>query len=417
MLTFPKNPFEKLTSMKTHLTVRPWTTFFAILLALFLSSQAAFAFQGEMGLDLSYTSNEPIHSDLYLLGWRVEVDQEVDGDLFVLGGTVRVHGPIHGNVFLAGGSLEIDGPVDGDINLLGFSAESDSSCRACRALALDINNEGKMGEDLLALGALLVDSKDKVGGDTLLWGGQLNLGGTYAKKVMAYGHDIDLAGTIKGNAEFKGDNIILDDASRIRGNLVYTSSRDLNSEAGRVIGTTTHNFPPPHLTGKFKFPWLYLLTRRVFSALWLTIVGLVSLHWFPRSSQTVVDTMLHFPWESFFLGLVLFIAIPGIAFVLLVSVLGIPLGIFLFAIFGIGIYLTRLFASLYIGERLLGALEHHMPPYWQSLPLGVFIFTLLTSIPYYIGFTVSIIVIPLALGAKALLGWRVYRRMRQRHMA
>lgn len=382
---------------------------------LLLASPPVFAFQGEMGLRVLLPEGKQVHSDLYLLGWRVTVQSEVHGNLFVLGGTVRVHGPVHGDVYLAGGNIEVDGPVDGDINLLGITAESKSSSRASRALALDVTQEGKTRGDFLAFGGM-VDVQTQVQGDTLVGGGEVVLRGEKRGRLVAIAQRVNVAGKIKKDARIKANTISVENPALFEGNLTYTSPNEIQDLQQRVRGTATHNFPSPRLPPGFHFPWLYLLSHKLFSALWLTVVGLVSLTWFPRSSQSVVDTMLHFPWESFFMGLALFIALPGLALILVVSLLGIPLGIFLFAIFAVSIYLTRLFGSLYIGERLLGALEHHMPPYWQSLPLGVFLFTVLTSIPY-LGIIVSFVVIPLALGAKALLGWRVYRRMRQRHLA
>lgn len=387
---------------------------FVLLLLLFIS-RITFAFEGEMGGTLNFPAGQKTQADLYLLGWHVNISEEVNGDLFVLGGNVRVHGPVHGNVFIAGGSIEIDGPVDGDINLIGVSVASKSKCRACRMFGVSATNEGETQRDVLAFGAL-VTTNDTVHGDSLLGGGQINVSGLHDKGVFIFAHSAVISAKVKGDSRIDADSIVIDSKALLLGNLVYKSPRGLLGQVQNVKGTVTHEFPSPQLPARWHMPWLYLLSHKLFSALWLTVVGLVSLTWFPRSSQSVVDAMLHFPWESFGMGVLLIFAIPGISILLIVTLLGLPLGIFLFAVFGVGIYLTRLFASIYIGERVLGALEHHMPPYWQSLPLGVFLFTMLTGIPY-IGIVVSVIAIPLALGAKALLASRLYRRMRSRHLA
>lgn len=389
---------------------------FLFFIALFTGIHFAFAYESEMGFHVAKPASEESRSDLYVLGWSVTLNNPIQGDLFVLGGTVRVHGPVHGSVFLAGGNLEIDGPVDGDINLIGFNAESRTSCRTCRIVSLDANQQGNTTADLLEVGGV-IGSSGNIQGDTLMAGEVVNLEGDHFGNVFALSrHRLNIQGKIEGTSKFKAESITIGKSAAINGDLTYTSPNDISGDIDNIKGTVIHKYPLNVFPRPLQFPWVYVLTHKIFSAVWLCIVGMVSLIWFPRSSQSVVDTMLHFPWESLGLGVVLFVAVPGIAFLLIVSFLGIPLGIFLFGIFGIGIYLTRLFGSLYIGERILGALEHHVPPYWQSLPLGVFVFTLLTSIPW-IGIGVSLIVIPLALGAKALLGWRVYRRMRLHHLA
>jgi cytoskeletal protein CcmA (bactofilin family) len=382
--------------------------FWIIAFLFLLCSSFAFAFEGKMGVHCIIPKNQKVFSDLYILGWNVDVQGEVNGNLFILGGIVKVQGPVHGSVFLAGGDVDIDGPVDGDINIISLNADSQSSCRACRMLALYANQNGDSRNDLLAF-AVLVDANGNVGGDALMGGGEMNFRGMCHGHFWCLAKEVSIEGTIQNDADLKADSIILDPSAKILGDLVYTSPQNFKGSKRQILGKIIHHYPPPRVVGFFHFPWLYTLLHHVLSAVWLTVVGLFGLTtWLKKPMRPILDAMLEYPWESFGTGLVICFAVPGIGILLIVSILGLPLGFILLGLFAIGVYITRLFASLYIGERLLQILEHHRPPYWQSLPIGVALFTVLTSIPF-IGTIVSLITIPLAFGAKFVAGRKYYK--------
>lgn len=381
--------------------------FLAAILAFFLS-RAAFAFQGGMGVHYIIPPDRKVEGDLYLVGWRVDVRGTVNGDLFVLGGVVHIEGAVHGNVYLSGAQVQIDGPVTGDVNIISLNGESTGACRACRIMALDADEEGSARSDVLEL-AVLASSIGNVAGDTVVGAEQVSVAGKHAGRLLVAGKKVTVSGLIEGLSDVKAGDLVFAPSAKLAGGLYYMSPDKYKGKPERLDGGVEHEYPPPQFIGEIHFPWLYTLLHRFLSAVWLTVVGLFAVTtWLKRPSRSIIDAMLDYPWECFGIGLILCAAIPGIGIVLIVSVLGLPLGFIMLGLFAIGVYITRLFASLYLGERVLQILEHHRPPYWQSLPIGVLIFTVLTSIPL-VGIAASLVTIPLAFGAKFVAGRKFYR--------
>jgi cytoskeletal protein CcmA (bactofilin family) len=382
----------------------------AFFFLLFLAARQAFAFEGRAVFRYTLPADKTIHTDLYVMGWNVDIKGTVDGDLVVLGGIVRVQGAVHGNLFLSGGRVEVTGPVSGEINVIALSADVNTTCQQCRMLALDTEEKGIVSGDLLEFG-VMVYSKGKVLKDTLMGGDDLSLAGTHMGKFLAYGKRVVIKGIVAGNTRVTAaSSVHLSKKGFLMGNLIYTSPSVLEGKMKHVTGKIIHYYPPPRFVGVLRFPWIYTLLHSILSAVWLIVVGLFALStWLKRPVRIIMDGMLYHPWESFLFGVVICLTVPTLGVILMLSILGLPLGFIMLSLFAIGVYVTRLFVSLWIGERVLGRLEHHRPPYWQSLPIGVLLFTVLTSIPY-LGVVFSLITIPLPFGARVVVFRRVEKQ-------
>jgi cytoskeletal protein CcmA (bactofilin family) len=368
----------------------------------FLGFQRAFAFEGRAVFRYTLPVGKTVHTDLYVMGWNVDIKGTVDGDLFVLGGIVRVQGAVHGNVFLSGGRVEVTGPVSGEINIIALSADADTSCSVCRMLALDTEQKGNDAGDLLEFG-FMANSKGKVSGDTLMGGEDITLEGTHTGKFIALGKNVDFKGIVVGNARVTAtSSIYIGGKGFLMGNLFYTSPSVVKGEIKHVAGKMIHHYPPPRFLGMLQFPWIYTFLHSILSAVWLIVVGLFTLStWLKKPARMIMDDMLEHPWESYLYGVVICLTVPTLGIILMLSILGLPLGFIILSLFAIGVYVTRLFVSLWLGERVLGKLERHRPPYWQSLPIGVALFTIAINIPY-LGILFSLIMIPLPFGAKVV---------------
>ena len=113
--------------------------------------------------------------------------------------------------------------------------------------------------------------------------------------------------------------------------------------------------------------------------------------------------------------MVTLVCLPVAIFILLFTVIGIPLAIF--ALFGyiLGLYLSKVFMGVFIGDEILGVFsKRDLSPIW-SLILGLIVLTLLAKIPY-LGWPVRILTMVFGLGAILLSRRTLYRQAKAKEL-
>ncbi len=121
------------------------------------------------------------------------------------------------------------------------------------------------------------------------------------------------------------------------------------------------------------------------------------------------------PWASIGIGLVAVIVLPVVAMVLLFTVVGIPLSIFIFFELGILYVAADIFASLFIGERVFSHLKLKPHRAWKLLT-GLVLLSMILFIPV-IGWIIKAGLILLATGALIAEKLAVYKEMRSKNIA
>lgn len=105
------------------------------------------------------------------------------------------------------------------------------------------------------------------------------------------------------------------------------------------------------------------------------------------------------------LGLLFLIVAPITTFILLITIIGIPLAMALLFTYFFFIYLAKIFISLVLGEKLLGYFNKEYNPYLVLL-IGLFLYLILTSIPV-VGWLITFVSVLIGMGA-ILLGKKDY---------
>ena len=113
-----------------------------------------------------------------------------------------------------------------------------------------------------------------------------------------------------------------------------------------------------------------------------------------RVSDTIATQVL----KSLGSGVLLLIAIPLIALILMITVIGIPLGLIVLFAYIVILYISKIFVGLAIGRPIVTyAKKESSSPYWH-LVVGLIVIALATKIPL-VGFLISIVVVLAGLGA------------------
>ncbi|MBP7337318.1 polymer-forming cytoskeletal protein [Niveispirillum sp.] len=250
----------------------------------------------------------PLSDNLVVAGHQVSVDAPVDGDVVAAGLELRITAPVSGDALVAGFDLSVKGPVAGDL--------------AAAAFDLSVHSD--------------------IAGDALLTGMQVQLrpGAHVAGDLKASGSEVTLSGRVDGDAILRGDHVIVD--GFIAGDLDVTADMLELKPGTRVLGDLRHTGPAAvevpdgvsvggtvryhHGSSVDEGPTV-LGTLGKAVALFLLGVGILWL--LPGPVTRAADGLRRRPLRHFLVGTAILLLSPPLLALLMVSVVGIPLGLLL----------------------------------------------------------------------------------------
>lgn len=248
----------------------------------------------------------PLNDDLMAVGHSVSVDAPVDGDVVAAGLELRITAPVGGDVLVTGVDLSVKGPVAGDL--------------AAAAFDLSLHSD--------------------IAGDALLTGTEIHLrpGARVAGDLTASGSEVILSGRVDGDAILRGDHVIVE--GPIAGDLDVTANLLELKPGAQVLGDLHHTGPKAvevpdgvkiggtvryrHESAVDKGPSMLAALGRA-AALFLLGVGALWL--LPGPVTRAADGLRRHPLRHFLLGMVVLLLPPPLLALLMVSVVGIPLGL------------------------------------------------------------------------------------------
>lgn len=356
-----------------------------------VSAVPAHAFVARSGNAVAVT--EAITDDLYVAGSTVTVTGAVDGDLAAAGGTLELDGPVLDSVLAAGGTVRIGGPVG----------------RTVRAAAGTLNVLGTVGRDaVLAGGTITFGANAQVGRDLVVGGSNVNLAGKVQRNLIVGAGDVTVGGTVRGDAEIHARRLVLLPTTRIAGRLRYSADQPLEAQAGaQVIGGTERLPSPPRQNPRrFASPAFWLGTH-LLEVLALIVLGLVAFGLASRGADAVAHEVADRFGRSLLAGFVLFVAVPAAAFLLLFTIVGIPLSMIVMLLFFATLYPAQVFVAAWLGDRTFQLAARrpaaHAPVY-AALVVGSIIMVLLFAIPY-VGWLVRLVAVLAGFGALWVTVW------------
>ena len=327
----------------------------------------------------------------FLSGHQIQVDGIIDGDLYAVGQDVIINGQVRGDIIAAAQTISILSPIEGNLRLAGQTVRiskpvSGSATIASQVLSLD--TEGRIGRDLV------------FGANTV------NISGEIARNIYGGASILNLSGNIGNTVHLYGvQQLNLLDGAMVGGDLIYSSEQKAYiSPNASLIGNERWQEikPVPDLKPTHALPWS-LATLYLLSLAGLLIVYWVFRLWKKESWDYLATPATAQPWSSFGIGLLTLLATPILFVLLLITVIGIPLGIILILAYGVFLYLSTLIVSQSLTQRLRTRFNYRGHDFWPFMIILI-ILTLVTKIPL-IGWLIGLIVLSLGLGSslKAIL--------------
>ncbi|KAF5412257.1 MAG: hypothetical protein C5S47_01830 [Candidatus Methanogasteraceae archaeon] len=321
---------------------------------------------------------EVLEDDLIVAGGTIMINGDVSGDLITAGGNIEVAGRVDDDAWITGGSLIIDGEIGDDL----------------RAAGGDIHLRGSVADNaMIAGGIITASSNSDVGGDLDVAGGSIEIAGHVGSDLSCGGGSVIIGGAIDGNATIYANKIRILQSARIQGDLEYTSDKEIEIPAGTVMGDVVYKKCERKVEDTYS-----KITSSIISFLSILLIGLLMVRFTGNTTVRVSDTIATQVLKSLGSGVLLLIAIPLIALILMITVIGIPLGLIVLFAYIVILYISKIFVGLAIGRRILTyAKQEISSPYWH-LVIGLIVIAFATRLPL-VGFFISLIVILAGLGA------------------
>jgi cytoskeletal protein CcmA (bactofilin family) len=280
--------------------------------------------------------------NLYLSGNEVTVVAPVQADLFAAGRRVTVNHAVGVDAAIAGGAVEINADIGQDL----------------RVAATRVDIAGRVGGELLVAGRTVrIARTADIAGPLLVAGEEVVVAGTLRKSMRAYANKILISGDIAGNVRLYAKEIVLMPGATVRGDLFYSSPQALPAEQlagveGKVRRDETPDSVKADRSESTAPGWFQPV---LFFSL-LVSGGLLAMV-FPGAVQGTQATVLHHPLRSLLVGLVLLCAVPPIAVLFVLTVVGVPVGLGLLAMYPVIMMLGYLAVAFAVGRRLAAVMN------------------------------------------------------------
>lgn len=368
----------------------------------------AHAFRIEFGNNV--VINQPVYEDLYLAGGNVTINAAIHGDLIIAGGTIIINDTITNDILLAGGNVTFNGFVGDDIRCAGGNIHISKNVTGDVVIAggeVTIDKGVTIGGLITAGGNITIDGD--INGEVKGGFGNLILNGSVTKDIDCRGGKLTINGTIGGKSILAARDIVIGNNAAFNGEVRYWNKKGtVDFKQSLKSGKATYDSSLQIKTPR----WYYLGSMTVLGLLWYLGMALVMIliiqYLFSASMKKAADTFYNSTLKSLGLGFLYFIVVPVAAFVAMITMIGLPVGLLLLFGYIILILLTISITSLVLANWLNNRNNYHWN-YWRIVlaSLGIFIVLRLTTMIPFVGWLILILMACIAFGAILLnVNWK-----------
>lgn len=366
-----------------------------ILVFITLLSTCIFAANISSGQDIAILeAGKTLDGPGFFGGRIIRIDGNVEGTTFAAGQDVMVNGNINGDLFVAAQSVNINGKVEGNIYSAGQN--------------LTLTGQS-MGDVFIAGQDIKVDSTAMIERDLFASGYRIIQEGTVQRDFIGGGSDISINGSVGRDTELDALNVEIKDKALLSGDLVYRSEIQANIAPGSTITGKTDWTKVDRTPSDIPNRPLNTLTSKFISIASALLVWFVIRVWKPEFWKKTSELISKQPLRTLGIGAIALIVTPVLIILVMITVIGIPLGIMAGLTYSVSLYLSKIIAAVLIGSLLaerFGWSEMHKGV-WLTL-LGLLIVTGLGMIPF-LGFLVWLTVSFAGLGAIIVSNFRTQK--------
>ncbi|RJN32870.1 hypothetical protein [Nesterenkonia natronophila] len=315
----------------------------------------------------------------FLSGSVIDVSEDIQGDVYVAGRSVNVSGDVSGDIIAAAQTITITGDIDGNVRLAAqdvFISGDIGRSASVFAAALNLTGEGSVGEDLVGAA------------------GEVEIGGDIGRDLVASVDALTIGGTVGRD-------------------VTYYSNREAAVADGSVNGSVERIAATPapereSSPGGMFLVWLFGL---LYALVALSLITLLAGLLFPGRLTRVTDQLMRSPWKALLVGFIASIAVPVVLVILLITIIGAPLGLVGILIWLLLTLATFIYGSYFIGRLIFRGAQR---PALKAVVGGVILITAL-HVPW-LNIAVWLAMVLFGLGAQLLDFYDKWPRKTHREM-
>lgn len=352
--------------------------------------------------NISVNAGEIVDDTFVAFGRTVRIDGEVTGDLIVFAQSIEINGAVLGDIYAFGRTIEADGRVGGGFGGFGQVIRIGDS----------------IGQSVYGFGQSIRSSRDAtIEGDLFAFGENISVGGSIGRNVTVFGSTLTISGEVKRDVTFGGQLATVQSSASIGGNLDVGLPDEENlsvHSAATIAGETIVDFPRPDQEEEEEDGMLSVWNI-AWTALWLVtafLSGLLLLWALPALRRVPLDN-LNGILTSAGLGFVLVTATPVLAVVLAVTLIGLPAGLVIAAVWALSLYVSKIVVAHFLGNALLRPKQRDVRSMLLPLLAGLVLVLVAVSLPY-VGWVINLLLVIIGLGA---MGQALYRNAGNRAAA
>ena len=362
-------------------------TIVGVILCMAVFSSSSYAIDLRKGTNVSVPAGETVDDTLVVVaGDRgFTMAGTVKGDLLVLGDTVTISGTVEGNVVAFARRVEISGTVGGSV-LTGVSA---------------LVVSGQLGRNLAGFaGNINVGKSSQILGNAALFGGDTVVEGSTAKDLMAFSGMLDLRGDVGRNVVFRGGQVVLSEPAHVGGSLTAHVGKEQNVrvESGAVIGGTKDIRLPVNVPRQNRYLTVRFYIWQIVRILAAFVTGLILFRLLPAFAPARLASGREWLTAGG-LGFIALVTVPVAAFLVGITMIGLPVALLSFALWLAGLYFSKIIVAEFVGRSLMHTSG--------AVPLlaGLFVVAAAVNLPW-IGGLINLLLMLLGLGAIVMTVYR-----------
>lgn len=326
---------------------------------------------------------QPVNDDVYAAHREVNVQSTVDGDVVAAGQRVTVDGAVSGDIIAAAQHIEIRSEVSDDLRLAG------QHVRVTSPVAGHIVAAGQF-----------VTVREQIGDWAWLTGDTVEVSGDIGGDLKIRAEKVTINAEVDGNADLIGDELDLGPNAHVRGAVRWRSNNEANIDPGAQIDG---EFIKESLPGDAA---VLENGGGLFFTLSVIVAVMVLYLLFARQLRASAERVADRPGMSLLLGIAVLSAAPVAALVLLITRIGVWLGLAVLGTYAV-LLLLGVLTGLFAASDLALRKFRPEPAVWQSLAaifVTVVAVGLLSYVPY-VGFMGVLIIWMLGIGALCWNAW------------
>lgn len=358
--------------------------FFLLAFVSLILAIPVFAQTLENGEVVTLPKDKTVDSDYFAWGERVTISGTVNGDTYVGGGNVLVDGTINGDLFVGGGSVTIRGNILKDL----------------RAAGGQVSVAGKVEGNVTAAGGN-VDIQDsaQISGSVTGAGGDIKIFSPIGRGATLAGGNVTIGNSINGDILAGVGNLALTSNAQAQNVTYYSSKKADIQEGAQIKGQISQKLPPKAKEKQETAKKILTGARLIFAILSLVsslIIGYIFTKFLPNFTNSAALRIRKNPFGMFLAGFLALVLIPILSVLLLITVVGIPIGLITLVGYAISLYLSKLFVAVAVGQVILSR-DKRSQDLFLALAGGLIAYLVLTLIPV-IGPIVTFLTLTVGLG-------------------